>query len=98
MKGTEGNGDRLGTVSVPQFANFSCDLVERLIPSDLLPFVFAATADTLQRPMDATGALMQFGRLCALNADETLARRMLLIADDIRYAIIPDMNKDAALL
>jgi hypothetical protein len=71
VKGTEGNGDCLGTVSVPQFANFSCDLVERLIPSDLLPFVFAATADTLQRPMDATGAVVQFGRLCALNADET---------------------------
>jgi hypothetical protein len=98
MKGTEGHRYGLGTISVPQFANLGRDFIESLIPSNLLPFVFATTADALQRPMDSSGSVMQFGRLRALDADETLARGMVLVASDFRYAIVTDVNHNAALL
>ena len=78
-------GQRLGAVLIAQGGQLLGDLVERLIPGDLLPLSAAALANALERFLQAVGVVLEVlpATLLETRAHEALVVRVVGVTLDV---------------
>ena len=87
-----------GPFPVADVGQLGRDLVERLLPADLLPLVRAALADPLEREVEAVGVLVQLDARRALDAELALRDRVVAVAVEADGPAVLDLDEHPAVL
>src|SRR5262249_52938118 len=89
-------GDGLGALAVADVRELRGDLVQRLLPVDLLPLVGAARADALERVVEPVRVLVDLDAGGALDAELALCDGVLPVAVEPHRPAVLDLDEHAA--
>lgn len=93
-----GGHNGLGAVLFSGFHHLVRDDIDRFIPADAFPFVFAAFADTDHRVLVAVRMVKRVDAGKAFGAERAFAHRIVRIAFDFDNPSVANMRADTAVM